>query len=377
MSILANYAMNDNIEPVMNHSKETITQERINNAKASYNVRNVPLDIVSCALTGDVQPNAGDLVLATVTKIGQHQRIELGSGRRAGLHLGDEIIVCFGSRYAPDQFEAFVPDSLESCHLVAAGGVAARSINRHSKMKRATEILPVGILADAQGQRININDWAIKPMATEQPRPFTVGVLGTSMNAGKTTTAAGIIYALKKQGLKVAAAKVTGTGAGLDRWKMVDAGADIVLDFTDAGLVSTFGVSLEQLELTLSCLMDHMSAIQPDVIVLEIADGLYQKETAALMASDVFKSSVDQIVFAAGESMGAKKGEMLLEREGYSVLAVSGAINASPLAKREAQDVLKAPILQPKEVGKMIYDVLLSEQLITDKITQLTSVKSH
>lgn len=95
------------------------------------------------------------------------------------------------------------------------------------------------------------------------------------------------------------------------------------------------------------------------------------------MASDVFKSSVDQIVFAAGESMGAKKGEMLLEREGYSVLAVSGAINASPLAKREAQDVLKAPILQPKEVGKMIYDVLLSEQLITDKITQLTSVKSH
>ncbi len=349
----------------VNSQMQTLTKERINRAKASYNVRNIPvINIATYLLTGDIQPQAGDLVLAKVTAIGQHQRIELGTGRRAGLHVGDEIIVCYGSRYAPDQFEAYVPESLEACHLVAAGGIAAKSINQHRKMKPATQILPLGLLANAQGERMNLNGWAIKPSISKQSKPFTTVVLGTSMNAGKTTTAAGIILALKKQGLKVAAAKVTGTGAGGDRWKMVDAGADLVLDFTDAGLTSTFGISQQQLEYTFSCLMDNASAITPDVIVLEVADGLYQKETAALISSEIFKSAVDEVVFASGEALGAKKGVMILNREGYSVCAVSGAINASPLAKREAEEVLDLPILQPELVGELIYDSLQQSQSI-------------
>ncbi len=358
------FAINNNIDSnQINSEMQELSKERMSRAKASYNVRNIPvINIATHLLTGNLQPQAGDLVLAKVTAIGQHQRIELGTGRRAGLHVGDEIIVCYGSRYAPDQFEAYVPESLEACHLVAAGGIAAKSINRHSKMKPATSILPLGLLANAQGERMNLNDWAIKPATSKQPKPFTTVVLGTSMNAGKTTTAAGIILALKKQGLKVAAAKVTGTGAGGDRWKMVDAGADLVLDFTDAGLTSTFGVSQQQLETTFSCLIDNASAITPDVIVLEVADGLYQKETAALISSEIFKSTVDEVVFAAGEALGAKKGVMILNRESYSVCAVSGAINASPLAKREAEEVLDLPILQPEKVGELIYALLQQSQ---------------
>ncbi len=353
--VTINTNVSDNKKKVDEHK---LSPERIKKAKSSYNVRNIPLDIASQLLTGQLKPQAGDLVLAKVTSIGQHLRIELGTGRRSGLYVGDEIIVCYGSRYAPDQFEAYIPETFEACHLVAAGGIAAKSINRHRRMKPATEIQPLGLLADTQGKRVNIKDWAIKPVANEHPRPFTVAVLGTSMNAGKTTTAAGIIFALKNQGLTVAAAKVTGTGSGGDRWKMVDAGADIVLDFTDAGLTSTFGVSIEDIESTFCCLLDNLSAITPDVIVLEVADGLYQKETAEIMSSQFFKQSVDEVIFAAGEALGAKKGVMILEREGYSVCAVSGAINASPLAKREAENVLDIAILQPSDVGEMIYTLL-------------------
>jgi len=336
---------------------ELLEKKRVKKAKAAYNVRNIPLDTVRYLMRGDLQPENGDLVLARVTAIGQHQRIELGNGRRAGLHVGDEIIVCYGARYAPDQFEAYVPGSLEACHLVAAGGIAAKSINRHSRMKPATEILPLGLLADERGARINISAWAIKPGTGKRQRALTVAVAGTSMNAGKTTTAAGIIHTLKNHGLNVAAAKVTGTGAGGDRWKMIDAGADIVLDFTDAGLASTFGITQQQLESTFRCLLDNLSATQPDVIVLEVADGLYQRETAALLASDIFKTSVDELIFAAGEALGAKKGVNILRRQGYAVFAVSGAINASPLSMREAENVLDLPLLQPKDVGKRIHDL--------------------
>jgi len=355
-----------------NSDLQELSNQRMKKAKVAYNVRNVSLEGTHFLSTKDTKPDAGDLVLAKVTTIGQHQRIELGSGRRAGLHIGDEIIVCYGSRYAPDQFEAYIPETLEACHLVAAGGIASKSINRHSRMKRATQILPLGLICNAQGGRVNINDWAIKPISNKNPKPFTVAVLGTSMNAGKTTTAAGIIYSLKNQGLNVAAAKVTGTGAGGDRWKMVDAGADIVLDFTDAGLTSTFGITMQQLETTFHCLMDNLSATEPDVIVLEVADGLYQKETADLIASDFFKASIDKVVFAAGEAMGAKKGIIILDREGYSVCGVSGAINASPLAKREAESVIDLPILQPKIMGELIYGFLQQKKTVTP----LSSVQS-
>ena len=35
-----------------------------------------------------------------------------------------EIMVAYGNRYAPDQFEAELPKTMASCHLAAAGGVA-------------------------------------------------------------------------------------------------------------------------------------------------------------------------------------------------------------------------------------------------------------
>ncbi len=340
---------------------EELSKKRLKQAKAAYNVRNIPLEITRSLLKGDdIQPDAGDLVLARVVNIGQHQRIELGCGRRAGLYIDDEIIVCYGARYAPDQFEAYVPQSLAACHLVAAGGIAAECANRHNRIKPATEILPLGLLVDAEGNRINIRDWSLKSLSTKKQRPPTVAVFGTSMNAGKTTTAAGVVHRLKTKGLNVAAAKITGTGAGGDRWKLVDAGADIFLDFTDAGLSSTFGIPLQQLESIFSCLMDNLCQTQPDVIVLEIADGLYQRETANILNSEVFKTSVDGVIFAAREALGAEQGAFVLRKKGYSLLAISGAINASPLAKREAENALDLPLFTPEEVGELVFERLLT-----------------
>ncbi len=57
------------------------------------------------------------------------------------------------------------------------------------------------------------------------------------MNAGKTTTAASLIKGVTAYGMKVGAAKITGTGAGGDFWFMIDSGTEPVLDFVDAGKV--------------------------------------------------------------------------------------------------------------------------------------------
>lgn len=348
--------------------------ERLNAAKAAYNTRRVDLSAGTHLLVGPISPRAGDLVLARVEAIGQHTRIELETGRRAYLHVGDEIIVCYGARYAPDQFEAYVPKDLSRCHLVAAGGVAACFENKHSSMKKPTVIQPVGLLSDADGRPVNTLDWSLPPVSRSVDRPYTVAVLGTAMNAGKTTTAASLIRGYKQQGMQVGAAKVTGTGAGGDRWMMTDAGAHTVLDFTDAGVPSTFGVKPAAVESICTKLVDHLAASGADVIVLEVADGLFQQETALLLESPVFRALVDDFVFAAGDALGACAGVDRLRADGVPVVAVSGALTASPLATREAEQVLGLPVVSIAELASGSW---LPEPAAHDEIAGAPVVRLH
>lgn len=315
-------------------------------AKLAYTTRGVGLDAVGGILAGeDLRPEPGDVVLATVTAIGQHKRIELHDGRRATLFPGDEVVVCFGDRYAPDQFEAHVPPRLQPCDLVAAGGVASQMCARHSSMGEPTAIAPVGLLAYKDGRRINLRDWAL-PRAEPQPgRPATIAVLGTSMNAGKTTSAAHLIYGLASSGRRVAAAKVTGTGAGGDVWLMQDAGASPVLDFTHAGHASTAGLTPEAVEDVLLRLTADLAASGAEAIVLEIADGLFQAETAALVASPRFAQAVDGVLFAGSDALGVALGTRRLADLGLPVAGVTGLVTASPLATREAATATGLPVL--------------------------------
>ncbi|MFQ5625062.1 MAG: hypothetical protein ACE5FM_00210 [Methyloligellaceae bacterium] len=337
----------------------SIDQERISNAKRAYTTRRTDLTIARYLLAGAEAPRAGDLVLARVENIGQHQRIELPDGRRSRLYIGNELIVCYGARYAPDQFESRVPGDLGPCDLVAAGGVASSMISKHSRMKHPTQIVPVGLIADQVGKRMNIRRWGLARSAEPRKRPPTIAVIGTSMNAGKTSCGCQIVHGLRKRGLKVGATKVTGTGAGGDRWVMTDAGANIVLDFTDAGVPSTFGLNNKEVIDIFNTLTGHLADNEVDVIVLEVADGLLHGETAELLQSAEFRMGCDGIVFAAGDAMGSAGGVETLRSWGLNVLAVSGFLTSSQLAIREAEKLVDVPVIHTDELANTNFFKLL------------------
>ncbi|WP_324262330.1 hypothetical protein U4960_04205 [Altererythrobacter sp. H2] len=217
-------------------------QDRLTAAKRAFTTRNVDLAAATRLVRSGWRPEPGDLILARVIRLGQHRRLENIHGRRGDLYVGDEIIVAFGNRYAPDQFEAYVPQSLEPCHLVAGGGVAALAVNRHAAVKAPTDIEVIGVLVGENGRALNLRDFATVQPASDRP-PLVIAVVGSSMNAGKTTTVAGLVHGLTRAGFRVGAAKLTGTGSGGDLWTMRDAGAELAVDFTDAGHASTFGVA--------------------------------------------------------------------------------------------------------------------------------------
>ena len=324
---------------------EPLAPGRLQSAKRSYATRRIALGDAAGLFSFGVRPQTGDLVLARIDRIGHHRRIESPEGRRGQLYVGDEVLLCFGARYASDQFEAVVPNRLEPCHMVAAGGIAALCVNRHDSTRPATQITPIGLVADTEGRVLNLKDYALSGARPLSGRPYTMTVVGTSMNAGKTTTIAGMVRGLSSNGLKVAVGKVTGTGAGGDRWAYVDAGASEVLDFTDFGYASTYKVPSDELTALLSAMMSSLAEDRPDVIILELADGLFFSETADLVETPAFAEMVDDVVVAASDAMGAEAGVRRLAANEMTPIALAGRMTSSPLAVREAARVLDTPIV--------------------------------
>lgn len=93
-------------------------------------------------------------------------------------------------------------------------------------------------------------------------------IVGTSMDAGKTVAGKEIIRALKRRGLRVAGAKLTGVGRLQDILAFDDAGADYVTDFMEVGLPGTV-VPAADYEQALRELLAMIATREPDVLVAE------------------------------------------------------------------------------------------------------------
>ena len=346
-----------------------LAPERLERVKKAYTTRFVSEAVLAAPdrwslLRGPVRPEPGDVVLARVVAIGQHKALESPTSRRQRLFLGDEVLVAYGHRYAPDQFEAEVPADLGEVHLIAAGGLAGRVTAMHSAMDEPTVLAPVGLLADDAGV-VNLAAHAPfrrgaggvgRPAAVPAPGPVVIAVLGTSMNSGKSTALACLGRGLTTAGFTVHAGKATGTGAGGDPGLFGDAGVRRVLDFTHFGVGSTFRLDHDAVLGIFEDLVETLSAPvpggrAPDFVLVEIADGVYQEETARLLRDPVLHDRVDAVVFSAGDALGAVAGVQVLHGLGLDVAAVRGVVTASPLAAREAAAAVGVRVVETYDLA--------------------------
>jgi hypothetical protein len=326
---------------------------RLQLAAWAFTTRRMPSRMFGLVHDG-VTPQAGDLVLARVDAIGHHTALQLPSGRRRNLFVGDEIVVAYGNRYAPNQIEAVVPRTLGPCQLAAAGGIAGKALSWHVRLSRGpTEITPLGLLVGPTGEPANLRDYGLPSIdRVSASHPLTLAVAGTAMDSGKTQTAAFLVRGLRLAGLRVGYAKVTGTGSGGDTWLLNDAGADPVLDFTDAGLASTYLVPPAEIERVFVTLVAHLALAEVDAIVLEIADGVLQAESAALLASPVFREIVGGILFAASDAMGAVAGAAWLRSRNLPLIGLGGVLTASPLQREESLKATGLPVFSRQDLAR-------------------------
>ncbi len=327
----------------------------------SYNA--IPADDVKWAFTtrrvphGDVRgltPNLtgaipGDLVLCEIVEIGQHRKIQLADRRASESYPGDLVVLCLGDRYAPDQFLGTATLATgQMAHLIAGGGIVGRVDAAHDFMDDPTVVRPIGLLTDAQGAPVNIETYAL-PRMRANTTATVIGVFGASMNSGKTTAASSLAHGLKRAGYATAGIKATGTGAFGDFNSFADAGVS-VLDFTDVGMATTFRMPLSRIEAGFDTLIATAAANGAEVIVVEIADGVFQQETRAILRASAIRDRLDGILFAAPDALSALGGVHVLEKLGLSPFAISGMVSCSPLARAEAEEVTALPVLSREDL---------------------------
>jgi hypothetical protein len=312
----------------------------------------------------DKAPQVGDVIFGTVTRIGQHTSLENVHGRIHTIHRGTKGIFVFGNRYAPDCYEGLVPEEMkEEIDLVARSGMVGIVKTRNSKVKDPTTVHVLGYVCDESGHVLNTRDFPlIKPrtMVRKQPRAKMILVCGTSMNSGKSLSAAACCRALASAGYKVRASKVTGTASLKDILHMNDSGASPYSDFTYLGYPSTYLLDKNQL-LNIFNQLDLKYANNPkNFWVVELADGIIQRETAMLLNCPEVISRIHKLIFCASDAFGAIGGLGVLTNYGLEPDALSGVCSSSPLFVRELSEFTTKPFFNNIEPDiNSLVDILL------------------
>lgn len=314
-------------------------------------------------------PQVGDVAIFEVLTLGKHLHMQCHTGRNATIIPGDWIMGAFGTRYATGQFEGYVPTTcIQEFDILGAGGTIGIVHSMHEQFQKigTTRLKIIGYVITTYGDVINtikIKEKSIQNFTGYAAKQTKVILsVGSSMDSGKTTTAGYLINGLKKQGAKVAYVKLTGTVYTKDKDFAYDLGADIVTDFADFGFPSTYLCSEDELLNLYESCVQKVLIENPDFVVIEIADGLYQRETKMLLSNSSFMDTVKHIIFSSGDSLSAVNGIEVLSKWCIPPFAVSGMFTTSPLLIQEVKGNTNIPVFTKEELSEYGCKLLLKNK---------------
>jgi hypothetical protein len=320
---------------------------------AAYSVPKAKLKLYDSAIRKI--PEVGDLVYGEVETLAHHDIIENRSGRLHTLNVGTRAIFVFGNRYAPDQYEGLVPNSYKKdIDLYSRGGVVGTVNEQNQLIGACTKVRLLGYVCDSAGNIVNTRNWSlIQPKSLVRLKSSCsplILCIGTSMNSGKSHAAAACCYALASMEKSVRAAKITGTAGLKDILLMNDCGADYIADFSYFGHPSTYLLKPDQLYNMFNTFDLKYGNNLKNYLVMEFADGIYQRETAMLLAMPEVRARIFKLVFCASDSSGVHGGIRYL-KEKFDLVpdAISGLCSSSPLAIREIKTFTNTPVLESME----------------------------
>lgn len=252
--------------------------------------------------------------------------LELTSGRPALLVPGDLVVGVLGARAALRGFCGRVPRQLsrgDTLFLLNKGGVIGESDGATVGLGEPIRLEAIGTPI-RDGKVLRLQDYAMPPaerLPAKMPRVLVVAA--TCMHAGKTSAAGVVVHHLASRGLRVHAGKATGVAAQADLLSFIDNGAAKIASFVDVGLPST--CDHQDVPDVTRTLLAHLAEEEPDVIVLELGDGLMGSYGVDEIIEDQeLLGAFSGALVAANDVIGAHAVATILREREVPVVAITG-----------------------------------------------------
>jgi hypothetical protein len=327
-------------------------------------------------LSRDIPCEEGVLVAVKVLNSkSRYNQLELTSGRMATVNQGDVIVGALGHRKALRGYSGHLPTRLKpgnTIQILNIGGVLGicDSANPDVGAPFDCEVLGTVLTFPYLGERIGVPARAGSTLLEENPPIDTAGVpvvalAGTCMDSGKTAAACAIVSRLRHLGFDVAACKATGVSLRRDVLAMEDAGATSTMIFSDFGIVTTTEKNGRQLT---RALLTGLAAKQPDVIVLELGDGLLGAYGVGAILSDAdIREALTAVVLCANDPVSAWGGVELLRNEfGIEPAVVTGPATDNEVGVQQIDERTSLPainaLVNPIRLGDMIAGLVRKEE---------------
>ena len=113
-----------------------------------------------------------------------------------------------------------------------------------------------------------------------------------------------------------------------DTYNMLDHGAFTVVSFLDCGLPST--VDIDDLAPVAKAILNHLNASSPDIIVVELGDGIIGGYSVDTILKDAeIREAMTSLVFCTSDYVGVVGGQAVLNSFGIDIDVVAGSVTDS------------------------------------------------
>ena len=302
-------------------------------------------------VTKDLDARPGNaIVVRALNEKRVYSELELDNGRMSKIFRGDVIVGALGRRRALRGFSGEVPGTVrvgDTLAVLNRGGVIGTRATPHKDLGQpvACEVLGMPL---RDGRVANIADACLPVVASLEGAalPPICVVSGTAMESGKTLLISELIQELSKAGFSIAGGKLTGVACLRDLISMEDHGAVKTASFLDTGHASTAGLSEEQLRQSAYSVVAYLSATKPDLIVLELGDGILgDYGVLSLLLDRGLASQVRMHVFCASDLVGAWGGARVLQERGISIDVFSGPATDNQVGVNYLENELGRPAI--------------------------------
>ena len=315
-------------------------------------------------IEGTQTPRVGDVVVVkALSESATYGNLELPSGRLAKINSGDVLLGVLGKRRALKGFVGDVPETVhagDKLHLLNMGGVIGLCKGHHSSFSDAIEVEVIGVACSDDEKVLNIGDKALKPLDELNASAPIVVIAGTCMNSGKTVAATELIKQAANAGLRVAGAKMSGIACLRDTLHMQDHGAVATASFVDCGLPST--VDYGDLAPIAKAILNHLNTFDPDVIVVELGDGIVGGYSVDSVLKDPeIRDAIASFVFCASDYVGVIGGMSVLDGLGIDVDVVAGSVTDSQMGEDFITQKFGVQAGNARRNGKRLFELISSK----------------